>query len=73
MSDLSQFPITRRWPAQHPDRIPLYSTACRCQSPLQVIRRKATSLAFPTPRLAHRPRRRSTALVMQQMRCLGPG
>ena len=25
MSDLSQFPITRRWPAQHPDRIQLYS------------------------------------------------
>lgn len=27
MSDLSQFPITRRWPAQHPDRIQLYSLA----------------------------------------------
>ncbi|SIS83504.1 glutathione S-transferase family protein [Phaeovulum vinaykumarii] len=25
MTDLSQFPITRRWPAQHPDRIQLYS------------------------------------------------
>jgi GST-like protein len=25
MSDLSQFPITRRWPAQHPDRLQLYS------------------------------------------------
>ena len=25
MSDLSAFPITRRWPAQHPDRIQLYS------------------------------------------------
>jgi len=25
MSDLSQFPITKRWPAQHPDRIQLYS------------------------------------------------
>jgi GST-like protein len=25
MSDLSGFPITRRWPAQHPDRIQLYS------------------------------------------------
>lgn len=25
MADLSQFPITRRWPAQHPDRIQLYS------------------------------------------------
>lgn len=25
MSDLSVFPITRRWPAQHPDRIQLYS------------------------------------------------
>lgn len=25
MSDLSSFPITRRWPAQHPDRIQLYS------------------------------------------------
>ena len=25
MSDLSEFPITRRWPAQHPDRIQLYS------------------------------------------------
>lgn len=24
MSDLSAFPITRRWPAQHPDRIQLY-------------------------------------------------
>ncbi|WP_136443068.1 glutathione S-transferase family protein [Pacificoceanicola onchidii] len=25
MSDLSDFPITKRWPAQHPDRIQLYS------------------------------------------------
>ena len=25
MTDLSSFPITRRWPAQHPDRIQLYS------------------------------------------------
>src|SRR5687768_12071063 len=25
MNDLSQFPITRRWPAQHPDRLQLYS------------------------------------------------
>lgn len=25
MSDLSIFPITRRWPAQHPDRLQLYS------------------------------------------------
>ena len=25
MSDLSAFPITHRWPAQHPDRIQLYS------------------------------------------------
>src|SRR6201999_4113841 len=25
MSDLSAFPVTRRWPAQHPDRLQLYS------------------------------------------------
>lgn len=25
MADLSDFPISRRWPAQHPDRIQLYS------------------------------------------------
>src|ERR671934_600942 len=25
MRDLSSFPITRRWPAQHPDRLQLYS------------------------------------------------
>jgi GST-like protein len=25
MADLSAFPITKRWPAQHPDRIQLYS------------------------------------------------
>ena len=25
MPDLSDFPITRRWPAQHPDRLQLYS------------------------------------------------
>jgi GST-like protein len=25
MTDLSQFPITKRWPAQHPERIQLYS------------------------------------------------
>jgi GST-like protein len=25
MSDLSAFPVTRKWPAQHPDRIQLYS------------------------------------------------
>lgn len=25
MTDLSKFPITRRWPAQHPDRLQLYS------------------------------------------------
>ena len=25
MTDLSQFPIAKRWPAQHPDRIQLYS------------------------------------------------
>jgi GST-like protein len=25
MADLSQFPITGRWPAQHPDRLQLYS------------------------------------------------
>ncbi|MFD2263961.1 glutathione S-transferase N-terminal domain-containing protein [Lacibacterium aquatile] len=27
MTDLSAFPITKRWPAQHPDRIQLYSLA----------------------------------------------
>ncbi|WP_372006506.1 glutathione S-transferase N-terminal domain-containing protein [Tistrella mobilis] len=27
MADLSAFPITRRWPAAHPDRIQLYSLA----------------------------------------------
>jgi GST-like protein len=26
MADLSSFPITTRWPAQHPDRLQLYST-----------------------------------------------
>jgi GST-like protein len=26
MADLSAFPITRRWPAEHPDRLQLYST-----------------------------------------------
>ena len=25
MSDLSSFPITKKWPAQHPDRVQLYS------------------------------------------------
>src|SRR5438105_7992661 len=25
MTDLSIFPITKKWPAQHPDRIQLYS------------------------------------------------
>src|SRR6202789_2089475 len=25
MSDLSAFPITKKWPAQHPDRLQLYS------------------------------------------------
>src|ERR1700750_1918042 len=25
MNDLSQFPVSRRWPARHPDRIQLYS------------------------------------------------
>lgn len=25
MTDLSEFPITKRWPAEHPDRIQLYS------------------------------------------------
>ena len=25
MADLSAFPITRRWPAAHPDRLQLYS------------------------------------------------
>lgn len=25
MSDLSSFPITEKWPAQHPDRLQLYS------------------------------------------------
>lgn len=25
MADLSAFPITKRWPAQHPDRLQLYS------------------------------------------------
>ena len=25
MSDLSAFPIVLRWPAQHPDRLQLYS------------------------------------------------
>jgi GSH-dependent disulfide-bond oxidoreductase len=25
MTDLSRFPVTRKWPAQHPDRIQLYS------------------------------------------------
>ncbi len=27
MSDLSQFPITQRWPASHPERLQLYSLA----------------------------------------------
>ena len=27
MTDLSSFPITRKWPAQHPDRLQLYSLA----------------------------------------------
>jgi GST-like protein len=26
VTDLSSFPITKRWPAQHPDRLQLYST-----------------------------------------------
>lgn len=25
MSDLNSFPVTRKWPAQHPDRLQLYS------------------------------------------------
>ena len=25
MTDLSAFPVTRKWPASHPDRIQLYS------------------------------------------------
>ncbi|HYF44442.1 MAG TPA: glutathione S-transferase, partial [Ramlibacter sp.] len=25
MADLSAYPITRKWPARHPDRIQLYS------------------------------------------------
>ena len=25
MADLSAFPITRRWPAQYPDRLQLYA------------------------------------------------
>jgi len=25
MNDLSAFPITRKWPARHPDRLQLYS------------------------------------------------
>ena len=25
MTDLSRFPITKRWPAEHPERIQLYS------------------------------------------------
>jgi len=25
MADLSAFPITRKWPARHPDRLQLYS------------------------------------------------
>jgi len=25
MTDLSEFPVTRKWPARHPDRIQLYS------------------------------------------------
>jgi len=25
MSDLSSFPVTRKWPARHPDRLQLYS------------------------------------------------
>lgn len=25
MSDLADFPVTNKWPAQHPDRIQLYS------------------------------------------------
>src|SRR5271163_3833326 len=25
MTDLSAFPVTRKWPAQHPDRLQLYS------------------------------------------------
>lgn len=25
MTDLSRFPITKKWPAQHPDRLQLYS------------------------------------------------
>ncbi|MGZ5104626.1 MAG: glutathione S-transferase N-terminal domain-containing protein, partial [Usitatibacter sp.] len=25
MTDLSAFPVTRKWPARHPDRIQLYS------------------------------------------------
>ena len=27
MNDLSAFPINKKWPAQHPDRIQLYSLA----------------------------------------------
>ena len=27
MTDLSQFPVTRRWPAEHPERLQLYSQA----------------------------------------------
>ena len=27
MTDLSSFPITHKWPALHPERLQLYSTA----------------------------------------------
>ncbi|TIT87077.1 MAG: glutathione S-transferase, partial [Mesorhizobium sp.] len=27
MTDLSAFPIAKRWPAKHPDRLQLYSSA----------------------------------------------
>jgi GST-like protein len=30
MPDLSAFPITRRWPAEHPDRLQLYSPPTPC-------------------------------------------
>ncbi len=46
MADLSRFPITRRWPAQHPERIQLYSLATTPNGVKTSIMLEETGLAY---------------------------
>ncbi len=49
MSGLSTFPITTRWPAQHPDRLQLYSLPTPNGVKVSIMLEEIWSVTWPSP------------------------